>query len=216
MTNRTAVSTKDGEDLLLASSQPSSSSSASSPEIPALYPFRSSHYGSTSSNSSTLLVAPLIKATSRTSPAISLTERYESPSEDDRKRRIRAFLTEDGIGSDGGEEEDDEDEYMLNAKENLLEQANTFDLPYSPDRGFRATSFKFWSVARPHMRAMHASWICFFASYSVQFAMAPLLPQLQVSLNLTKQDIWLVRLSGSDKSLMRWNFYSTLCEHCVR
>ena len=36
--------------------------------------------------------------------------------------------------------------------------------------GYRIQIFPF---CRPHMRAMHTSWICFFASYFVQFAMAP-------------------------------------------
>lgn len=96
----------------------------------------------------------------------------------------------------GGEE--DEFEYVMHAKEKLLGKTDHFDLPNSPERGFRATTFAAFRLSRPYMRAMHASWICFFASYSVQFAMAPLLPQLKLSLNLSKQDIWLV---GSKKHL---------------
>lgn len=93
---------------------------------------------------------------------------------------------------DDNEDSDDsmDDETLLYAKERLLEKANHFDLPYEPDRGYRATQFRFFGASRPHMRAMHASWICFFASGACQFAMAPLLPQLQKSLDLTKQDIW--------------------------
>jgi hypothetical protein len=91
--------------------------------------------------------------------------------------------------SDDGE---DEFEFVLNAKEKLLGKTDHFDLPNSPERGFRAITFSVFRMSRPYMRAMHASWVCFFASYSVQFAMAPLLPQLEVSLNLSKQDIWLV------------------------
>jgi hypothetical protein len=85
-----------------------------------------------------------------------------------------------------------DESFLLNIKHQLLGKAESFDLPNCPERGFRATSFKFCSFSRPYTRAMHASWICFFASYSVQFAMAPLLPQLEVSLNLSQQDIWLV------------------------
>jgi NNP family nitrate/nitrite transporter-like MFS transporter len=104
--------------------------------------------------------------------------------------------TRDKINSSDSEgDEDDSDdgdfEGFIFAKEELLGRAESFDLPHSADRGYRATAFKFCSISRPYMRAMHASWICFFASYSVQFAMAPLLPQLELSLNLTKQDIWL-------------------------
>ena len=83
-----------------------------------------------------------------------------------------------------------DDDALMYAKERLLEKAAHFQLPYEADRGYRATQFQFCSTARPHMRAMHASWICFFASGACQFAMAPLLPQLQKSLHLSKQDVW--------------------------
>eukprot|EP00934_Nitzschia_sp_Nitz4_P004365 Nitzschia sp. Nitz4//scaffold234_size30613//21298//23176//NITZ4_007965-RA/size30613-augustus-gene-0.26-mRNA-1//1//CDS//3329543422//4355//frame0 len=85
---------------------------------------------------------------------------------------------------------DDEEDWMLDAKSRLLDKAQNFDIMYNAERGFRATELKFCSFHRPHMRAMHASWICFFASGFVQFAMAPLLPQLQDSLHLSKEDIW--------------------------
>jgi hypothetical protein len=91
---------------------------------------------------------------------------------------------------DPEDSDDDDDDDLLYAKDRLLNKADTFTLQYSPERGYRATEMNFCSMSRPHMRAMHASWICFFASYFVQFAMAPLLPQLQISFNLTKRDIW--------------------------
>jgi NNP family nitrate/nitrite transporter-like MFS transporter len=100
-----------------------------------------------------------------------------------------AIFQEDS-GSDDSQDDDDE-ETLWHAKERLLQNAKDgFSLPYSSERGYRATELQFCSTSRPHMRAMHASWICFFASYFVQFSMAPLLPQLQRSLNLSKRDIW--------------------------
>ena len=97
-----------------------------------------------------------------------------------------------GGGDSDSEDQDDEEEeeFLFNAKQRLLEKASQFKLGYSPERGYRATEFQFFNWSRPHMRAMHMSWICFFASYYVQFAMAPLLPQIQSSLKLTKRDIW--------------------------
>lgn len=92
--------------------------------------------------------------------------------------------------SEDDEEDSLDDDTLLYAKERLLEKAAHFPLPVAAERGYRATQFKFCSTARPHMRAMHASWICFFASGACQFAMAPLLPQLQKSLGLSKQDVW--------------------------
>ena len=92
------------------------------------------------------------------------------------------------------DDDDEEEEFLLHAKERLLQRADRFSLDYSVERGYRATNWRFWSIRRPHMRAMHASWICFFASYFVQFAFAPLLPQLQYSLSLSKVDIWMTNV----------------------
>ena len=99
----------------------------------------------------------------------------------------------DDDGSSDGDDHDEEDS-LLSSKDRLLHQAKGFDLEFNPDRGYRATELKLLSVARPHMRAMHASWICFFSSYFVQFSMAPLLPQLQSTFNLSKRDIWLTNV----------------------
>jgi NNP family nitrate/nitrite transporter-like MFS transporter len=94
-------------------------------------------------------------------------------------------------GIDSQDDDADDLEFVLTVKDQLLGKTETFDLPNSAERGFRATTFRAASVSRPYMRAMHASWICFFASYFVQFAMAPLLPQLGQTLHLSKKDIWL-------------------------
>lgn len=94
--------------------------------------------------------------------------------------------------SDDGDDDDDSDcDLFFFAKERLLERAGSvFALAYSPERGYRATEFQLCTFQRPHMRALHASWLGFFASGACQFAMAPLLPQLQESLHLSKRDIW--------------------------
>lgn len=91
---------------------------------------------------------------------------------------------------DEGEDDDCDYEEENDDQAAFLERTRLFTLNYSPEKGYRATEMQFCSTARPHMRAMHASWICFFASYFVQFAMAPLLPSLQTSLRLSKRDIW--------------------------
>jgi NNP family nitrate/nitrite transporter-like MFS transporter len=40
------------------------------------------------------------------------------------------------------------------------------------------------------MRAFHCSWFCFFIAFFIWFAIAPLLPEVKVTLDLTKQQIW--------------------------
>jgi len=104
-------------------------------------------------------------------------------------------------GDDRLHQNDETDESLHNEydildeeKEDLLAQANNFQLPFDSDRGFRGTELHFWSYARPHMRAFHASWICYFTSFFVQFSQAPLLPEIQDSLALSKSDIWWTNL----------------------
>lgn len=92
------------------------------------------------------------------------------------------------------EDEDEEYEHFDLIKEQLLARSDRFTLPFDVERGYRAKKMKFFSFRRPFMRAFHASWICFFTSFFVQFSQAPLLPEIKNSLNLSKSDIWWTNL----------------------
>lgn len=87
-------------------------------------------------------------------------------------------------------DEDELSEIYDASRERLLAKVHDFTLPVDSEKGYRATELKMLSFTRPHMRAFHASWICFFTSFFVQFSQAPLLPLIKDSLHLTKSDIW--------------------------
>ena len=87
-------------------------------------------------------------------------------------------------------DDDSEDEDDEITREYLLRREEKFTISYDAQKGYRGTELKYFSFARPHMRAFHGSWCCFFASFFTQFAMAPLLPIIGQSLRLSNGQIW--------------------------
>jgi len=57
-------------------------------------------------------------------------------------------------------------------------------------QGDRSTEISLFSAARPHMRAFHYSWSGFFCAFLAWFAIAPLLPEIGRTLNLSREQIW--------------------------
>lgn len=66
----------------------------------------------------------------------------------------------------------------------------TYDLKVDYDQDDKATEIKLCSFARPHMRAFHLSWWCFFIAFFIWFAIAPLLSEIRDTLGLTNKQIW--------------------------
>jgi len=47
-----------------------------------------------------------------------------------------------------------------------------------------------FNFSRPHMRAFHFSWMCFFMAFCIWFAISPLLGEIRTTLGLSKKEIW--------------------------
>ncbi len=59
-----------------------------------------------------------------------------------------------------------------------------------PNQQDKATEIKLCSFARPHMRAFHCSWFAFFLAFFIWFAIAPLMPEITKTLDLSPEQKW--------------------------
>lgn len=93
-----------------------------------------------------------------------------------------------------------------------IHHLTNFHLPVDENQDFKATKLKLLSFNRPHMRAFHYSWWSFFCAFFLWFAMAPLLPEIQASLNLDDSQIWVTNIVSVASALLSRFFVGPFCD----
>jgi NNP family nitrate/nitrite transporter-like MFS transporter len=115
--------------------------------------------------------------------------------------------------TDHDSHDNDDDSYgMDHLREELLQRAKKFDLPVSPEKGYRATQLNLFSFSRPHMRAFHGSWMCFCCAWLVWFSIVPLLPAISETIPMTKSDIWTTNIAALVGTIFLRLILGPLCD----
>lgn len=88
-----------------------------------------------------------------------------------------------------------------------------YSLPVDHEEGDRAMEIKLCSWKRPHMRALHCAWISFFLAFTIWFAPAPLLKEIQDTLGLTKQQVWTSSITNDITAIVLRILIGPVCDN---
>ncbi|KAK3821108.1 MAG: major facilitator superfamily domain-containing protein [Benniella sp.] len=80
------------------------------------------------------------------------------------------------------------------------------------DEEGKATNIKLFSFGRPHMRAMHLSWLSFFIAFTGWFAIPPLMPTIKADLKLTPSQISNANLTSVSATILARLMIGPLCD----
>lgn len=87
-----------------------------------------------------------------------------------------------------------------------------YDLPVDQEEGDRATEIRLFSFKRPHMRALHCAWISFFLAFTLWFAPAPLLKEIQDTLGLSKKEVWTSSITNDITAIIMRILIGPICD----
>eukprot|EP00567_Pseudictyota_dubia_P010469 CAMPEP_0197445520 /NCGR_PEP_ID=MMETSP1175-20131217/10718_1 /TAXON_ID=1003142 /ORGANISM="Triceratium dubium, Strain CCMP147" /LENGTH=508 /DNA_ID=CAMNT_0042976493 /DNA_START=1 /DNA_END=1527 /DNA_ORIENTATION=- len=87
-----------------------------------------------------------------------------------------------------------------------------YSIPVDPDQDDKGTELKLCNFKRPHMRAFHFSWWGFFIAFFIWFAIAPLLPVIADTLDLSKQQIWTTNICAVTFDIFMRFVFGSLCD----
>jgi hypothetical protein len=76
----------------------------------------------------------------------------------------------------------------------------------------KASEIALCSMERPHMRGFHFAWMAMFISFLMWFAITPLLGEIQISLNLTREEIWTSSVFGTTGTIVMRVIMGPLCD----
>jgi MFS transporter, NNP family, nitrate/nitrite transporter len=91
-------------------------------------------------------------------------------------------------------------------------QEPEYFLEVVPEEGDRAREILLLNFSRPHMRAFHCSWWSFFVAFFIWFNIAPLIPYIKESLDLSRKEIWTANMAGLGGTVISRLVLGALCD----
>ncbi|EEC50152.1 predicted protein [Phaeodactylum tricornutum CCAP 1055/1] len=89
---------------------------------------------------------------------------------------------------------------------------SSYHIKTDPDQDDKASEIRLCSFARPHMRAFHCAWWCFFIAFFIWFAIAPLLSEIRDDIGITKQDVWTSSIVGVGGTILMRFVMGPMCD----